>query len=495
MKTRLILFLLLLAPASAAEALLVGTSEPDFAFVRATAFKPFHARFDIPFDEKASLTAADLAARKVILLVRGATVADGAALRSWVARGGTLLAFNAASPADAPAIDLGPDPTEVPGDLRDFRLVKLADRLSSLVEGAQPATMPTKREPWGYVPLGAPVKRPERIEPLAAKRTLPLLRRERPVAGLALTLVEAGRARCVIVLPAKPSAALRAAADDFVDALGRISGARVPVVAEGFAVAADNARIVLGAEGELPPEIAARVKALPPEGFLQIAGGRALYLNGSDVGQGGMALTGTAHGVYDFIERQLGVWWLWPGEGGTVFPRRATVTVPPLDLEDDPAVAVRRLRNYGGVSGPADKPVIGLEERVKVALNALGRPDLRVYAAKHAEANPWFARLRLGQSQRVSFGHAYNDYAERFTDEHPDWFAQQPDGTRTPTKVRSRRNKENPGLIAQAARDALRELDGDPLLSMAALTPNDGGASSWDLDADARAAGAVSRHL
>jgi len=87
-KTRLILFLLLLAPASAAAALLVGTSEPDLAFVRATAFKPFHARFDVPFDEKESLTSADLAGRKVILLVRGATVADGAALHSWVGRGG-----------------------------------------------------------------------------------------------------------------------------------------------------------------------------------------------------------------------------------------------------------------------------------------------------------------------------------------------------------------------------------------------------------------------
>jgi hypothetical protein len=123
---------------------------------------------------------------------------------------------------------------------------------------------------------------------------------------------------------------------------------------------------------------------------------------------------------------------------------------------------------------------------VETALRALGRPELSTYAAKHSAANPWFARQRLGQSQRVNFGHAYNDYAERFAGDHPDWFALQPDGTRVPSKVRPRLDKEHPGLIAQAARDALRQLDADPRLSVASLTPNDGGAAAWDLDAAAR---------
>lgn len=488
MKFRLFLFTLLLVPARAADVLLVGTAETELAFVRATAFKPFHARFDIPFDEAKTFVAADLAARKVVIFARGAAVADAAALQAWVERGGTLLAFSSAWPAGllpaARVVDLGADPTQVPGDLR---LVKLAERLTALVDSAKPATVPTKREAWGYTPLGAPAKRPERTEPLAAKRALPALRHERPATGAALTLVLEGKARCVIVLPAKPSSALRTAADELVDALARIAGATVQVVVEGAKVEGDTVRIILGAVEGLPPAVAARVKALPAEGFFQLTRGRTLYIAGSDAAPNGLALTGTAHGVYDFIERQLGVRWMWPGEGGTAFPRRATISIPPLDIEDAPAFAVRKLRNYGGVSGPADKPVVSLEDRVKVALNALGRPDLRAYAAKHAEATPWFARQRLGQSQRVSFGHAYNDYAERFAGEHPDWFALQPDGTRAVTKVRPRLDKENSGLIAQAARDALRELDADPLLSMASLTPNDGGASAWDLDAGARA--------
>ena len=57
MKRLFFVFTLLLAPVWAADVLLVGTAEPELAFVRATAFKPFHARFDIPFDEAKTLAA------------------------------------------------------------------------------------------------------------------------------------------------------------------------------------------------------------------------------------------------------------------------------------------------------------------------------------------------------------------------------------------------------------------------------------------------------
>jgi hypothetical protein len=65
MKLPFFMLTLLMAPAFAAEVLLVGTAEAELGFVRATAFKPFHARFDIPFDEAKSLAAADLAARVI----------------------------------------------------------------------------------------------------------------------------------------------------------------------------------------------------------------------------------------------------------------------------------------------------------------------------------------------------------------------------------------------------------------------------------------------
>lgn len=84
MNLRLFIFTLLMAPAYCVEVLLVGTAEAGLGFERATALKPLHARFDIPFAkakslsfaeaqslsaaEAQSLTAADLAARKRAIL-------------------------------------------------------------------------------------------------------------------------------------------------------------------------------------------------------------------------------------------------------------------------------------------------------------------------------------------------------------------------------------------------------------------------------------------
>lgn len=76
MNLRLFIFTLLMAPAYCVEVLLVGTAEAGLGFERATALKPLHARFDIPFAkakslsfaEAQSLSAADLAARKRAIL-------------------------------------------------------------------------------------------------------------------------------------------------------------------------------------------------------------------------------------------------------------------------------------------------------------------------------------------------------------------------------------------------------------------------------------------
>ena len=68
MNLRLFIFTLLMAPAYSVEVLLVGTAEAGLGFERATALKPLHARFDIPFAEAQSLAAADLAARKGVIL-------------------------------------------------------------------------------------------------------------------------------------------------------------------------------------------------------------------------------------------------------------------------------------------------------------------------------------------------------------------------------------------------------------------------------------------
>ena len=72
----LLLFLGVVSMVAAANVLLVGTAEPELAFIRATAMKPFHARHDIPFDEAKAHPGGDLTRYKVVVLAKGAAVAD-----------------------------------------------------------------------------------------------------------------------------------------------------------------------------------------------------------------------------------------------------------------------------------------------------------------------------------------------------------------------------------------------------------------------------------
>jgi hypothetical protein len=72
----------------------------------------------------------------------------------------------------------------------------------------------------------------------------------------------------------------------------------------------------------------------------------------------------------------------------------------------------------------------------------------------------WYAAHRIGGSFAGSYGHAYGGYWERYHEEHPEWFALQPDGTRDQGNIgnRSRLCVSNPELIAHIAREKIAEL-------------------------------------
>ena len=55
---------------------------------------------------------------------------------------------------------------------------------------------------------------------------------------------------------------------------------------------------------------------------------------------GGESPVGASYGIYELLER-LGCDWVMPGPDGEVIPKRSTVTVPQLDIEESPSFAVR----------------------------------------------------------------------------------------------------------------------------------------------------------
>lgn len=94
---------------------------------------------------------------------------------------------------------------------------------------------------------------------------------------------------------------------------------------------------------------------------------------------------------------------------------------------------------------------------------------------------PWYRRMRLGQRMEINGGHAFAGWWERYGQAHPEWFALQPDGTRTQTPVRERLCKSNPALWEEIARVKVAEFKADPALLTASISPNDGGKNKFCL--------------
>jgi hypothetical protein len=60
----------------------------------------------------------------------------------------------------------------------------------------------------------------------------------------------------------------------------------------------------------------------------------------------------TLFGVYDFLERFVGVRFYFPGEMGTVVPKNATLSIPSMDIYETPDFSVRNYSVYGDPQWP-----------------------------------------------------------------------------------------------------------------------------------------------
>ena len=104
---------------------------------------------------------------------------------------------------------------------------------------------------------------------------------------------------------------------------------------------------------------------------------------------------GTLFAVYDILENELGVHWLWPGKLGEVIPRTQSLLISPRDAVVQPRLWFKQWRE------PAT-----LGDRI------------------------WLKRQRFGRSIRPHYGHSFGEYWSRFGQTHPEYFSMTPDGKR-----------------------------------------------------------------
>jgi len=332
------------------------------------------------------------------------------------------------------------------------------------------------RQNWGLQPLGPNVP-PLEYKAAEKKRSLQTRFKSVPVNGEKLTLAQNNRAQATIVVPAGSSSkdSSRVAAAVLQEAWQKISGAKLPIVAEDklSATAAAGTLISLG-ETELAKKAGISAADLEADGYRLQTQGKTLFIVGNDQSKG-MAVNGTRSGAYALLERHFGYRWLWPGADGEVFERQIQLTLSPLNEQDEPALPVRGMRNYYPT---AREP----HSQITNGLTRLNR-EVPTLAGKAKDSILWFDAMSLGRSTVYSYGHAFNDMWEQYGKTNPEYFALQPNGSRdqelAKSAHRSRLDVSNEELIQTIAANAIRTFREEPNRQSVSISPNDGGPAGF----------------
>ncbi len=157
---------------------------------------------------------------------------------------------------------------------------------------------------------------------------------------------------------------------------------------------------------------------------------------------------GTANAVYSFIQEQLGVRWLWPGEEDVI--KCEQIAIAPMEQRYHPTIRAR-----GGM---------------------LVRTSLGDNKESAEELWARFQRVQL-DSMDMTGGHGFGDWWQKYGGTHPDYFAAAPDGSRKAVKPRESNTKlcaSNPLVWQQWLADISVTVRADPLLRVVNVSPNDG---------------------
>jgi len=269
-----------------------------------------------------------------------------------------------------------------------------------------------------------------------------------------LVLVEEGVSRAPIIVPERATEATTQAANELADYIEKISGARPDVVA-GVPDPIPSHAVWVGFQprlAKLLPGLRLNFVEVPEETLIACDGSH-LVIAGRDRSVGETQVEfGTANAVYTFLQKYLDVRWLWPGPLGEDIVKRDTIALSPFVTRYAPQFRQRDIIMFWVWRWFEYDP-----ERREQLIS-------------------WVRRQRLlFDSFEVDAGHAFSDWWDDYHEEHPDYFALQPDGTRSgyPGSYLAKLCQSNPKVWEQWLDNVEETLKAEPSQETFNGSPND----------------------
>lgn len=171
-----------------------------------------------------------------------------------------------------------------------------------------------------------------------------------------VVLVRDGTAQAVVVRADAATDTAMYAVEELVWHVALATGVTLDVLPESEAPADVHTRLYVG-DMETARAQGIDLDRLPREAYVMRSVGNDLFLVGREAEDDPLRESnpdvGTLFGVYEFLERYLGVRWLWPGDLGTYVPRSDTIELWSVNELRTPSLAFRSLA-IGGIGAMAN---------------------------------------------------------------------------------------------------------------------------------------------
>jgi hypothetical protein len=208
-----------------------------------------------------------------------------------------------------------------------------------------------------------------------------------------LAIVKNGRANAVVVVAADADAQTRKAANTLVEYVEKSTGVKLAVMTEQQALAGGTTgqvRMYIGdAETKERPFITKRLEGMKDDGFL-------IRPHADSVTIVGPTPWGTEYGVYEFLERYVGVRWLMPGPDGEDVPALRDVYVPRKEVREEPSTISRMFSPFQNINSPDVQVVWARKNRIHGTVE-FGHNLWSIFPPElYGETHPEFYPMRDG---------------------------------------------------------------------------------------------------